>query len=1144
MSTPASCNITSFFYPIGNTPAISLAQDIRPNVPADILLLGCGDVRHILFTSHVDSRNILLLSLILDDVGKKNEDSLWRIYYHLYLDQGALGLLRSQAKKLLSLSESIDTWSQSEYGSLLRFCDSATLLDVRKMWALYSSKPEGAELLQFKRRFESALQKSKDIREGISDDTSIILTGCRSASPAQLEALKDLYSLHKHYWKYGSTELEASVLAEAIHPNPMFLTLKDEAMFHYGSDPLVGFHLATAYVPLRPNGSLAVPNGNMSQLQRVVATARAEFQEWAISFRKHSKSIVVRFFIGDAISFAHTLQQKHIAGVNEAGWHRTPNSLAPLVLDGPDFMGSSCTAPLRFDVIDTSNLCDHTGSLTLLTAITPLLRNHPSSVLYAEVIVKLHNSRREILDNMVCGHVPTMSMLLGLFPVDYWTNTSSLSPGDEMLESMMGNLNSQQMFLRTTWKRPIVMGSPTGPSFGLVKMQFDAGQLAQVLYQVYLHIFRDEDYTFRFANTDLAALKMSSFVWYQRASFASFLCFIKTRTKCDWDTTMNALIQLIEGRPNAPMGMNYVQELFIYLHMLGVFSTDLLRKWNDRSERGSEFNSVFAPVVPRTAPVDEKWGDLRDWKNIPPVVCVTLKVPRRKLSVLAAEGNKISTTPVHCTLEDATSSGANRWQNIFQACQMAFGDIILSGVRHNDSFEISVAEDEDGWNGSSPLIVSFYAPSFFLLLEPRKAVVTFGIHSTPATTMNFVEELGMSLSLYDTTLDNVAEVYVTRYMPSQTRFPVVPGFAAADLMNPSTLNPGTDQTFNAVVDQQTGRIEQVITRLDITSKEYQSTLRDCKIETKIVSPCQVTVALGPTTLFVVCFPAFITEKIKTRIARKSCYIEVITHIATSSDWEKYPCFMYPVHLIRGQPVNWNLPYLNLGSYPIIDMSEGRKQKWFYVHPPLATSRREEALRTNAKLHRSLGEQIRLDFKNSILSMFFLPPEVHSRKHQVFTLCGKANDNILHVLIITSGLRLDLANRTIVLDCAILPSYTEILPSIFQFLDVLQLGTPIITEVGDAELQLWKQVLPAYIERCRTWEHRDDCEYKQNAKVPLTVDDNKQFLCTCGNGKFPANFVTGMAGWDTVSRYAVRAAFSLPFWAPYVDEFYDPAATAS
>lgn len=398
----------------------------------------------------------------------------------------------------------------------------------------------------------------------------------------------------------------------------------------------------------------------------------------------------------------------------------------------------------------------------------------------------------------------------------------------------------------------------------------------------------------------------------------------------------------------------------------------------------------------------------------------------------------------------------------------------------------------------------------------------------------------MTLSIYATTLDNSADVYITRYTPNQTKFPIIPGFAAADLVDLDAIHPGANLTWSADVDQQTGRIEHVTSRLNITSEEYQSALRTCEIQTTIVSPCQVTVTLERTTLFVVCFPAFITENIRTRIARTSCYVEVIARIATSSEWVKYPYFMYPVHFVQRQLVNWNLPYLNLESYPIINTTQTRKLDWFVPHVSLAMSSRERALRENERLHRSPGEQIRLDFKESILTMCIRSAGLQLGKCRVFSLCNATNGEN-HVLVITSDLRLDLANRTVILDCAVLPLYINLPPIVRMFLSALHSKGLCRIRVNDAELRLWKQVLPAYVERCRTWERRGGCEYKRDAKVPLTVDDNKPFLCMCGNGEFPANFVTDMAHWDAISQYAVRAAISPPFWAPYADDVYRPPA---
>jgi hypothetical protein len=44
----------TFFYPVGNTSAVCLTQDLAPEQTADVLLLGCGDPRNILYTVYSD----------------------------------------------------------------------------------------------------------------------------------------------------------------------------------------------------------------------------------------------------------------------------------------------------------------------------------------------------------------------------------------------------------------------------------------------------------------------------------------------------------------------------------------------------------------------------------------------------------------------------------------------------------------------------------------------------------------------------------------------------------------------------------------------------------------------------------------------------------------------------------------------------------------------------------------------------------------------------------------------------------------------------------------------------------------------------------------------------------------------------------
>ncbi|KAI1161159.1 hypothetical protein F5B18DRAFT_674905 [Nemania serpens] len=1153
MLTPAIINVQSFFYPIGNTPAISLTQSIPPGDPASILLLGCGDVRNILFTVHNDSRklditccdnqkaviarNALILSLIADNNDGRNDNSLWNIYYHMYLDQQSLDLLRSQSKKLHELSSTMETWSQGKYGRCLSFCDSATLADARKMWAFYSVERKGAESSRFKSHLQSVINKAKAKNRSTGS-----LSGFRSASPAYIGCLQDISALSQHYWKYGTTELKADIRSASTHPNPAILTVRDGAVIHYGTDPLLGFHLTAVDAPL---DSTDAAINRLPRREKYAALARTEFREWMASYREqfHKNNVKVRFFIGDAVSFAHTLQHKRVTSEITAHWHRDRYGVRPLVLDGHDYAPGG-QAPVEFDVIDTSNLCDHLGSLTLLTAISPLLRDKMSAVLYTEVLAKNHKSHREALDQVLCGHVPALSTLLGLFPVEYWTNTSPISIGDElMLDTLTAGVSEKQkpshqggqMFLRTSWKRALCINSTTIPSPQTNPIRFDPKLLAKTLYGVYVRMFLDEDMTQRSLNLNLEAFEKSALVWYQRASFASFLRLVQTRVTCDWDAVMESTMDLIESRPNAPMGMNYYQELNVYLHMLGVFSTSVLKNWDKRDDDPSS-----TPYLSHMKPADGKWGDLRDWKNIPPVVCVTLKIPRKKLEVFTNMAlNKLGTPPVHCLLQGSDRRwGPNGWQNIIPACQLSFGKISTLGKPYDDSYEISVQEDDAGWSGNSPLIASFFAPTFPLFQEPRDVLVALGLHSSPGTVFAFIPKLGITMNVYDTTLDNSDAVYVTRFAPNQPGFPIVTGFARTSPA--SRIGTGAKFSLSAGVDTKTGDITSLAARLDIVSSDLKQALTSgCEVKKSIISPCEVAISLGRNPPLGLCFPVFVKQSSqKVRIARTSSYIEVVAQVADCSEWMTYPEYMFPVRSEPRRPVNCNMPYLNLQKSPVIQIAQHSRLRWLVPHVSLAMSARERALRDKADLSRSAGEQARLDFKDSIFSILIQFTGLQGTKSQVFCLNNVANGGV-HVLILANALRMDLANRAVVLDCAVLPLYDALMPSIMDSLATLQKPTVVHVKVNDAELRLWRYTLPAYVERCRDWAHRDGCEYAISGSIPLSTDNGKRVLCTCGVGKFPPNFIRNVPGWSVLSKYAVRAAISPAFWAPFADDIYSP-----
>lgn len=103
----------------------------------------------------------------------------------------------------------------------------------------------------------------------------------------------------------------------------------------------------------------------------------------------------------------------------------------------------------------------------------------------------------------------------------------------------------------------------------------------------------------------------------------------------------------------------------------------------------------------------------------------------------------------------------------------------------------------------------------------------------------------------------------------------------------------------------------------------------------------------------------------------------------------------------------------------------------------------------------------------------------------------------------------------------------------EFIEGIDTSRVVRINLDAAELSMWKQVLPAWVERCRTdWSHGDGCEYRTTGRISPT-DQPSHFLCSCGQGLFSGDFQLG-----DVPRW-LSLAISHVFWAPFADEVYRP-----
>ena len=249
------------------------------------------------------------MTLIIDN--KATADSLWDIYYHLYLDSPTTAIIRKQAEKLVPLLATLETWSDSKYGKALRFWDIDTLGDVRhvcQLVALAARDPSSHD--RFK-QFAERLKQTRTAYNRANGDNGINVTGMRSAAPLSLQSQMELPDAYARYWKQGTVTPKDQGVSLL---NPMFASIvSPNAVLHYGTDPLLGFHLATVYGPL-VDGSPLKPKDSHGPF-KAASAAKVQFSEWASALRSLlRKGSMVRFVVSGVFSFCQTLQHTALTG--------------------------------------------------------------------------------------------------------------------------------------------------------------------------------------------------------------------------------------------------------------------------------------------------------------------------------------------------------------------------------------------------------------------------------------------------------------------------------------------------------------------------------------------------------------------------------------------------------------------------------------------------------------------------------------------------------------------------------------------------------------------------------------------------------------------------------------------------------------
>ncbi|KAG7043128.1 MYND finger family protein [Colletotrichum scovillei] len=1101
MFTPTVANSTSYFYALGNTPAINLAKNLPNGVDASLLLLGCGDVRNIVYTAYNEiglpgrtlditvndideailARNIFLFSLLIDN-NNVSGNTPWNLYYNLHIDSSDLHILSSQVKKLLKASESLKTWKGSSYGKVLPFCDQATLDDVRAVWVSYENAAASDNVIANSEALTANLKHSIEMKR-IAFGNAVAFTGLRSAAPAALQNAQEVTEASQQFWESADATPNGAV----SNPNPLFYaSLSKHHLLHYGTDPILGFHLAAAFIPLTDQSPLKPDQ--QDERDRVFSAAKTQFREWAAACGTllRGKKLVIRSVASEALAFCHTLQHLIVTKETSAGWYRRQFDARVLSLD-QDVYGAKSTAPIAFDTVDTSNLADHFGTLNILMSALPLLTPHPWSAVFTETLLKRESTAKEAFDTLLYGHGPTISLLVGASAVEYWTNSTAVSSVDEILiglstKSIQAKGDEvAQVHSRITWKQSKLFSgvNASGP------LAIESEALASIFFNLYLKVFAHENPMKLLSISKSSVtqlLRNTAYSHFHRGTLVSLLHYLKLRLSVDnFGKTWGALLQKVSAERSLMFTGNLRQDLSVQMHTQGVGSEDWL----------------LAEIKP-----NRDLGGFDSWTSVPEVVAVTLVVPREKIARVfdGSDQARISSPTIRGSLVSGEDA-AHKWHNFYDEVQLVFGTVKSSGDRDTSDFSVTVDADPAGWLGKSPLIATFYVSAAALQVERKTSYVRLEVLSSAQSIAVFSKTLGSELRIFQAKLADEESVFITKYMPGQTRYPAAS--EAAGLVAEATFEKSkdTESSFTANASQRQDRIETITGHLDILSAKGKKFLTDkLPITLDQVSPFTVNVVFGEKELvYPLTFPTLIdASKAKTRIARTSAYVEVIAPFAEpSSDPETNTVltdFVYPTQLARGlsnTPADLNTPHLNLDRLPIINVAKKDELPFLNTLLSFEFSVRERALRERINASRlDLAPSPRVNFKESIFTMTMLSTGQQGGQTGLFCLNHPDRGGI-HMLFFVSALRLDAASASVVLDAAVLPFTPPIIKKVEPFLLLLRELEMASVTVNDEELILWKKVLPALAERSRTWNHKSSCEYrKAGATIPLSLEPSE------------------------------------------------------
>jgi hypothetical protein len=250
--------------------------------------------------------------------------------------------------------------------------------------------------------------------------------------------------------------------------------------------------------------------------------------------------------------------------------------------------------------------------------------------------------------------------------------------------------------------------------------------------------------------------------------------------------------------------------------------------------------------------------------------------------------------------------------------------------------------------------------------------------------------------------------------------------------------------------------------------------------------------------------------------------------------------MFPVIPQGSDLALWNMHRINLNQCVPFSIANKKALSWINFHTILMFSERERRIPRGLTTGSTL-----LDVKRTLQSIFRYASGIADGESP---LCyGLLEEQALLVIIFITDLRLDLGSHAIVADAWVMPSspvpakieaFGKVAEHVMSGSNMKQVGA------GVEERKAWMHLLVAATERCRTWEHRTNCEYRVQSAIPLTLEPDKSSICSCGAGVGAEAFVKKYPMLRPLAPHVTRAAISPLFALSYMERVINPEGAAA